>query len=99
METKQDKNENLKKVNAEKESSVSKKIYSKVFVMFIISLILFEYYIYCFEIKFKNFTSKNLNYELFSIFIFHTLLFLMIWSLLITMNTHPGEIPLYWVII
>jgi palmitoyltransferase len=23
-------------------------------------------------------------------------MFMMLWSLIITMNTHPGEIPLYW---
>jgi len=22
---------------------------------------------------------------------------MMLWSLIVTMNTHPGEIPLYWV--
>jgi len=27
---------------------------------------------------------------------FHILLLMMLWSLLITMYTHPGEIPLYW---
>ncbi len=30
------------------------------------------------------------------LFIFHVLLLMMIWSLIITINTHPGEIPLYW---
>jgi len=30
------------------------------------------------------------------LFIFHMLLLMMLWSLLVTMNTHPGEIPLYW---
>jgi hypothetical protein len=29
-------------------------------------------------------------------FIFHVLLIMMIWSLFATINTHPGEIPLYW---
>jgi len=29
--------------------------------------------------------------------VFHILFFMMIWSLLVTMITHPGEIPLYWV--
>jgi hypothetical protein len=28
--------------------------------------------------------------------IFHFFLLMMLWSLLVTMNTHPGEIPLYW---
>lgn len=27
---------------------------------------------------------------------FHILLLLMLWSLIVTMNIHPGEIPLYW---
>jgi len=31
------------------------------------------------------------------LFGFHILLLMMTWSLLVTMNTHPGEIPLYWV--
>jgi len=28
--------------------------------------------------------------------IFHISMFMMLWSLIVTMNTHPGEIPLYW---
>ena len=98
MESKKQKNDSLNNANEEKEISVRKKIFGKLFVVMIISLIIYEYYIFCIEIKFKHLlTSRNINFELFSLLIFHILLFLMIWSLLITMNTHPGEIPLYWV--
>jgi hypothetical protein len=31
------------------------------------------------------------------LFFFHILMILLIWTLGVTMNTHPGEIPLYWV--
>jgi len=38
-----------------------------------------------------------MNFRLGSLVGFHILLFMMLWSLIITMNIHPGEIPLYWV--
>jgi hypothetical protein len=37
-----------------------------------------------------------MNLMAFFLVTFHILLFMMLWSLLVTMNTHPGEIPLYW---
>lgn len=97
MEIKKGNSESLKTSGEEKESSMKKKLYGKVFVVMIVLLIIYEYYVYCFEIKYKRFNYHNLNQELFIVLIFHILLFMMIWSLLVTMNTHPGEIPLYWV--
>jgi hypothetical protein len=38
------------------------------------------------------------NSNMIILVIFHILFFMMIWSLIVTMITHPGEIPLYWVI-
>lgn len=39
---------------------------------------------------------KNINLIGTLLFFFHFLLLMMLWSLIVTMNTHPGEIPLYW---
>jgi hypothetical protein len=97
MDTKKYQNENLKQAMDEKELSARKKFFGKVFIFLILSLIIYEYYVYCFEVMYRNFSPKNLNETLTKTFIFHFLLFMMVWSLLVTMNTHPGEIPLYWV--
>jgi hypothetical protein len=97
MEIKKGNSESLKTPSEEKDSSIKKKLYGKLFVVMIVILIIYEYYVYCFEVKYRNLNSRNMNKELFIVFIFHLLLFMMIWSLLVTMNTHPGEIPLYWV--
>ncbi len=45
---------------------------------------------------FKHTIDDNYTSVLICIFIFHFLLFMMLWSLIVTMITHPGEIPLYW---
>lgn len=43
----------------EKEMKAKKKYYGKLFVVLIFSLILFEYYIYMYQIIWKRLTSKR----------------------------------------
>jgi palmitoyltransferase len=88
----------------EKEMKAKRKYYGKIFVTLIFSLIFYEYYIYVYQIMWKKTNSNLINFTLannyMSVLIclagFHLLLFMMIWSLIVTMVTHPGEIPLYW---
>lgn len=65
-----------------------------VFVIFIV--ILSEYYCYIFQIMLPQLSHSNLWVIITLVAIYNLLLGMMIWSFLITMNTHPGEIPLYW---
>jgi len=45
----------------------------------------------------NNIKEQTINFRTFSVIGFHILYFMMLWCLIVTMNTHPGEIPLYWV--
>jgi hypothetical protein len=84
-----------------------KKYFGHLFVSIIFIVIIFEYYVYVFEIYLKKILSKillildhslkEINSSVVILCIFHILLVLLLWSLGVTMNTHPGEIPLYWV--
>ena len=97
METKKiekPKGENFSQPNKDEQF---KKMYGKLFIFLIISVICFEYWFYIFEVTFKSFTRSNLIISLGNIMLFHFLLVMMLWCLIVTMTTHPGEIPIYWV--
>ncbi len=54
MEIKKGNSESLKTPSEEKDSSIKKKLYGKLFVVMIVILIIYEYYVYCFEVKYRN---------------------------------------------
>lgn len=74
-----------------------KKAYGKFFIFLIIFVICFEYYYYVFEVSFKSFSQTKFIQHISQLIGFHFLLIMMLWCLITTMSTHPGEIPLYWV--
>lgn len=96
-ESKVDKQDNSKVEKSEEDEEKKKKYYGHVLVFIIILVIIFEYYTYVFEIKLRNLKSTNMIATGVCLVLFHIFFFLMLWSLIVTMGTHPGEIPLYWV--
>jgi hypothetical protein len=84
-----------------------KKYFGHLFVFIIFCVIIFQYYVYVFEVYLKKILSNytpnldcpydQINFPITILLIFHILLVFLLWSLGVTMNTHPGEIPLYWV--
>ena len=79
-----------------KQKRKQKTYYGKFLVFVILLVLLIEYYIYVFEIMLNNITKNNYKLIITLLFIFHILLSMLLWSFFITMNTNPGEIPIYW---
>jgi len=102
MDGKNNQNESLNRVNTpdkeEKESKGKRQYFGQLLVTSIVCFVSFQYYIYVYEIMYKSTTNKTAPLNITFLIIFHFLLFMLLWSLMVTMNTHPGEIPLYWVI-
>ena len=73
-----------------------KKNYGKLLILLIIIAIIIDSYTYIYEIMFKSLTSKNTTIIVSLIAIFILILILLLWCFITTMNTNPGDIPLYW---
>lgn len=91
-------NNNTKETTEESpDGKGKKKISGKVLVAMICIVICYEYYSYVFWLKplvsplDEKFTTRIILHILF-----HFLLFMMVWSFIVTMKTIPGFIPLYW---
>ena len=83
-------------INVQGQVKKKKQYYGKVFVGIIITVISIEYYCYVFEIMLGSLNSNN-KLTIFSlIFVFNFFLIMILWSFYTTMDTRPGEIPLYW---
>lgn len=74
-----------------------KRISGKVLIGLITFVIIYEYYIYVFLLYESN-TKTLLSFspKLLILLVYHILLFMMIWSFIVTTKTIPGVIPLYW---
>jgi hypothetical protein len=90
------KNTNNDPLNNTEDMKAKRRYYGKLFVFLIFSLIIYEYFIYVYQILWKKLNAQNVYLISGLLFGFHYLLIMMLWSLIVTMNTHPGEIPLYW---
>lgn len=81
----------------QQEPKQKKRISGRILVFMITVLIAFEYYIYVFILNpLKKPQQEGFGLRLLLLALYHLLLFMMVWSLVVTMSTHPGEIPLYW---
>ena len=79
------------------DGKAKKKISGKFLVGLIVMVILYQYYSYVFWLK--PLLAPGEDYfvsRIIILIIFHLLLFMMIWSFIVTMRTIPGFIPLYW---
>lgn len=73
-----------------------KKYHGKLLVFMIICVILIGYYTYVYEIIWRNITNNNMLIMDILLIIFNVLIIMLLWCFIVTMNTQPGEIPLYW---
>jgi palmitoyltransferase len=96
-------NNNINNANKEEtpddsgDGKAKKKISGKFLVGLIVMVILYQYYSYVFWLK--PLLAPGEDYfvsRIIILIIFHLLLFMMIWSFIVTMRTIPGFIPLYW---
>ena len=79
-----------------KDKKKDKKYYGKFLILIIFIIIIVEYYSYVFEVMIKYMNQKNFSLIVTLLIIFHILVLLLLISFISTMNTNPGEIPLYW---
>ena len=79
-----------------KDKKKDKKYYGKFLILIIFIIICIEYYAYVFEVMIKYMNQKNFYLIVTLLTIFHILLLFMLFAFVSTMNTNPGEIPLYW---
>jgi palmitoyltransferase len=84
----------MKKV--EKKRKKKKKYYGKLLIIIILIVLCIEYYAYVFEVMLKYMTQKNFKLILTLLIVFHCLLLFLLMAFISTINTNPGEIPLYW---
>jgi palmitoyltransferase len=89
-------NENPQENEIEKTRKKSKRYHGRYFIAMVLSLVIIEYYFYIFQIILPNLNETNLINILIIIFFFNVIIIMMLWAYFITMNTHPGQIPLYW---
>ena len=89
-------NENPQENDIEKTRKKSKRYHGRYFIAMVLSLVIIEYYFYIFQIILPNLNETNLIHILIIIFFFNVIIIMMLWAYFITMNTHPGQIPLYW---
>jgi palmitoyltransferase len=89
-------NINQNNQNQEQTKKKQKRYHGKYFVVIVMVVLVVEYYSYTFHILLPNITKKNANKIYLYLVIFNILVGIMLWAYFITMNTHPGEIPLYW---
>ena len=89
-------NENPQENDIEKTRKKSKRYHGRYFIAMVLSLVIIEYYFYIFQIILPNLNETNLINILIIIFFFNVIIIMMLWAYFITMNTHPGQIPLYW---
>lgn len=81
------------------------KLFGNVFIIFIISYMIFMYYVFAYQngwglptrnipnpFKILESTGKTIH-----LFLMHLLLFLCMSSFLQTIISHPGRVPLFWV--
>lgn len=88
---------NKEETSAENDKLPKKRISGKILIGLITCVIVYEYYVYIFLIKQLSLVDvTKLSSKLYFIAIFHILLFMMLWCLIVTMKTIPGIIPLYW---
>lgn len=80
------------------EGKGKRKISGKFLVCLIIIVIVYEYYTFIFWLKPLEINRNNneLYSKIIIWIIYHILLFMMLWSFIVTMRTIPGFIPLYW---
>ena len=83
-------------VRSDKQKKKEKKYYGKFLVFVVLSILSIEYYIYVFEIMFPNLNNSNFYLITILLIFFHILFLLVVCAFLATMNTNPGEIPIYW---
>ena len=81
---------------AGKDKKKDKKYYGKFLILFIFIIISIEYYAYVFKVMIAYMNQKNFYLIVTLLTIFHILLLLVLIAFIATMNTNPGEIPLYW---
>ena len=79
-----------------KDKKKDKKYYGKFLILIIFIIIIVEYYSYVFEVMIKYMNQKDFSLIVTLLIIFHILVLLLLISFISTMNTNPGEIPLYW---
>ena len=79
-----------------KDKKKEKKYYGKFLILFIFIIISIEYYSYVFKVMIAYMNQKNFYLIVTLLTIFHILLLLVLIAFIATMNTNPGEIPLYW---
>lgn len=83
--------------NSEESDKGKKKISGKFLVALICFVICYQYYAYVFILKpIFDLRSEIFIERVIILSVFHLLLFMMIWSFIVTMRTIPGYIPLYW---
>lgn len=91
-------NQNTQGNHEENQEGKAKKKYSgRLLVALICIVIIYEYITYVFLLK--PLVSPSKDYfasRLIILFLYHYLLFMMIWSFIVTVRTIPGYIPLYW---
>jgi hypothetical protein len=81
-----------------------KRYYGKILVGIIIFTMIYEYIVYVYMIKLNQLKRKtwfikldsNMYWIITELFFFHLFFLMMVWCYIVTMKTHPGEIPLYW---
>ena len=79
-----------------KDKKKDKKYYGKFLIFIIFVILCIEYYAYVFEVMIKYMNQKNFYLIVTLLTIFHILVLLLLIAFISTMNTNPGEIPLYW---
>jgi len=83
------------------------KFSEKYFLLIIAVFICLVYYVFTYEFiwisltrnRFNIMLAKNVTSSITMIVVLNLLLFIVLWCLIVTMFTLPGEIPQYWVII
>lgn len=84
--------------DADHDKLPKKRVSGKILIIIISSVLAFEYYVYVFLIQsfsIEYFMKKEF-FKLGLIFFFHILIAMLVWSLIVTIKTIPGIIPLYW---
>jgi palmitoyltransferase len=80
----------------EKAHKKTKRYHGRYFIVMVLSLIIIEYYLYTFQVILPNLNDNNFINITLILFFFNIIIFMMLLAYFITMNTHPGQIPLYW---
>lgn len=89
-------NPNNENAEADQKKKKESRWHGKYFIVIALSLIILAYLVYIFLIlkPLENNKISVVKIIVFSIFSFLT--GLVLWAYFVVMNTHPGQIPLYW---